>query len=69
MATRSGSNGWAESKKFVMSELGRIKNIEEHVIQIRVDIGQLKIKAGMWGALAGMVPTTVALVLWILAKA
>jgi len=42
-----------------MQELERQRHVEEvmqeHIAKIRVDIGQLKVKASLWGALSGAV--------------
>ena len=34
----------------------RTEKLENTVVLARIDIATLKVKAGMWGALAGMVP-------------
>lgn len=34
----------------------RMEKLENTVVLARIDIATLKVKAGMWGALAGMVP-------------
>jgi hypothetical protein len=34
----------------------RLEKVENTVVLTRIDIATLKVKAGMWGALAGMVP-------------
>ena len=34
----------------------RVEKVEGVVVLARIDIATLKVKAGMWGALAGMVP-------------
>jgi hypothetical protein len=34
----------------------RMERVENTVVLARIDIATLKVKAGMWGALAGMVP-------------
>ena len=47
------------SNRAVMQELERQRHVEEvmqeHIAKIRVDIGQLKVKASLWGALSGAV--------------
>ena len=37
----------------------RLEGIEEQLVLARIDIATLKIKAGMWGALAGLVPAAI----------
>jgi hypothetical protein len=34
----------------------RMERVENTVVLARIDIATLKVKAGMWGALAGMIP-------------
>ena len=34
----------------------RLERLENTVVLTRIDIATLKVKTGMWGALAGMVP-------------
>lgn len=37
----------------------RVEKLENVVVLARIDIATLKVKAGMWGALAGMIPGTI----------
>lgn len=57
------TNGWSEYQREVMSKLDRLENdleaLDEKVTLLRIDVAQLKVKAGMWGAVAGMVPALV----------
>lgn len=54
------ASGWSAYEKLVLSEIEDLKvelhNIDEKVTLARIDIAQLKIKAGMWGAVAGLIP-------------
>jgi hypothetical protein len=34
----------------------RVEGIDEKLTLVRIDVAQLKIKAGIWGAAAGMIP-------------
>ena len=64
---REDGNGWEDYKKLIMQQLDdlkvslkdvedRIKDIREiDVPSIRVEIGLLKLKAGIWGAVSGLV--------------
>lgn len=56
-------SGWSAYEKLVLSEIEDLKvelhNIDEKVTLARIDIAQLKIKAGMWGAVAGLIPGVV----------
>lgn len=38
----------------------RLEKLENTVVLARIDIATLKVKAGMWGALAGTVPGAIA---------
>jgi len=54
----NGSNDWTEWRKHVLLELERLhagqEKVEETMNSLRVDIGMLKVKSGMWGAAAGL---------------
>lgn len=61
------TNGWSEYQKTVMHQLEEldadIKALDEKVTLLRIDVAQLKIKAGIWGAVAGMIPGIISAVL------
>lgn len=64
-------NGWDVSKQYVMKSLERIeakldKNDEAH-LEIKTAIAGLKVRSGMWGAIAGLLPALGA-ALWLLLK-
>lgn len=71
MATRRNGS-WTRSEKYVMTELKRhSRNADKMLgllVKIQVDIGQLKVKAGVWGAIAGIIPSITVLILWIANK-
>jgi len=46
--------------------LARLDRMEEKIDVCLIDIAGLKVKAGIWGALAGLVPTTIGLAMWVL---
>ena len=46
--------------------IARLDRIEDKLDVSIKDIAGLKVKSGVWGALAGLVPTTIGLVMWIL---
>ncbi len=55
---------WKELKELVLAEIKRlnecvIKLTEEH-IQNRIDIAMLKVKAGLWGFVAGIIASIIA---------
>jgi hypothetical protein len=64
-------NGWNTYQKLVMSELKRNREatavLSAKVSQLCVDVSALKVKAGVWGVLGGMLTGGVSLV-WILLK-
>ena len=39
--------------------------IGEQVTQLRVDVGALKVKAGIWGLIAGALPALGAAIVWL----
>jgi hypothetical protein len=58
-------NGWHEWSKYVLKELERLnaceERIERELREIRTDLATLKVKAGMWGAIAGLIPALAAI--------
>ena len=65
------NNGWDVYQKLVLSKLDDhdilLKDITSELTNIRVEIGQLKIKAGFWGAIGASIPT-IGATLFILLK-
>jgi hypothetical protein len=61
--------GWLEYRKLILSELERVsrelRDLNQKVSDIHTEIAMLKVKSGLWGALAGAIP---ALVLWALSR-
>ena len=66
-------NGWGQYQKLVMDKLdehdGKFSNIESKLTQIQIDIATLKVKAGVWGGIAGLVPVVLGLVLFYATQA
>jgi len=66
------TNGWSEYEKLVMSTLERyqtwLENINLKLEQVNTEITKLKIKAGVWGALAGMIPVAITILIYLLMK-
>jgi hypothetical protein len=58
---------WDEYRKLVLSELRRleaaVEGMRDEVQQLKVEVARLNVKAGMWGALAGVVTAAVAVLL------
>jgi hypothetical protein len=52
-------NGWSEYSKLVMSELNKhgdkLEKISEQMIRHGEELAQLRVKAGIWGAVSGTV--------------
>ena len=65
-------NGWSKYEKLVMDKLDehdeRFGNVEEKLTQIQVDIATLKVKAGVWGGVAGLIPAVKAIVMFFASK-
>ena len=65
-------NGWAQYQKLVMEKLDdhddKFSNIDNKLTQIQVDIATLKVKAGVWGGIDGLVPVVLGLVLFYVSK-
>ena len=57
------TNGWAEYRLQVLSDLKRIsKNVEtlaKSDTEIRIDISRLKLQAAIWGGVAGVAATLI----------
>ena len=62
------NDGWSKYEKMVINKLddhdAKFSHIEDKLTQIQVDIATLKVKAGVWGGIAGLVPVVLGLVLF-----
>ena len=62
------NNGWGQYQKLVMDKLGehdeKFGSIESKLTQIQVDIATLKVKAGVWGGIGGLIPVVIAIVMF-----
>jgi len=82
MVEGEAGNGWSEYQRLVMAELERLDKaiaanrthfdtrmdtMNDGLAGIRVEIATLRVKAGVWGAVAGMIPGAVIL-MWSLVK-
>ena len=65
-------DGWREYQRLVLAELARldesIQAINARVQEIQVDLGQLKVKSGIWGAIAGFIAVATALLMGLITK-
>ena len=61
-------NGWSKHEKMVIEKLDdhddKFNGIEDKLTQIQVDIATLKVKAGVWGGIGGMIPAVIAIVMF-----
>ena len=67
------NNGWSQYQKLVMDKLGehddKFSSIEDKLTKIQVDIATLKVKAGVWGDVAGLIPVVIAIVMFYATQA
>jgi len=63
MAEENGD--WREYKKLVISEIDRLSDhigsLESKIDNLRSDVVMLKVKSGIWGLFAGLIPVTIAM--------
>tara|TARA_R100001082_G_scaffold83576_1_gene50321 strand:+ start:534 stop:746 length:213 start_codon:yes stop_codon:yes gene_type:complete len=61
-------NGWQQYQKLVIDKLDShdsdFKTIEDKLTSIQVEIATLKVKASIWGGLAGLIPVVLGIVLF-----
>ncbi len=71
MMPPNDDNGWSAYEKLVMSELKRLREKQDvmsaKLTGLCADVSALKVKAGVWGVLGGMLTGGVALV-WMLVR-
>ena len=72
------TNGWDEYRKLVLLELRQLndgiryihKKIDviqvKDITKIREDIAGLKVKAGIWGAVAGLIPVAIMIIIKVM---
>jgi hypothetical protein len=67
-AIMTQTNGWSQYQKLVVDKLGdhdeKFTSIEDKLMKIQVDIATLKVKAGVWGGVAGLIPVVIAIVMF-----
>ena len=63
-------NDWKEWSKFVLAELQRLSNQSEttntsidklvtKLGEVRIEVGMLKVKSGIWGLCGGLIPVAI----------
>lgn len=59
MPGAENDGNWDEYRKLVLSELRRLERavngLHDEVAELKVEVARLNVKAGLWGALAGIV--------------
>ena len=48
---------------------GSHEKLQETVTQIRIDVEGLKVKAGVWGLMGGLIPVAIMIILWLVKEA
>lgn len=65
-------NGWNEWSKYVLKELERLntcqERIEHDIGTIKTEIATLKVRSGVWGGVAGLIPAIGVLIYWVLSR-
>ena len=61
-------NGWNQYQKLVMDKLTehdeKFTSIEDKLVKLQVDLATLKVKAGIWGGIAGLIPVVIAITMF-----
>lgn len=56
-------SGWNAYQRMVLTDLDELKaglaDVREEVVGVRIDVATLKVKAGIWGGVAGFIPALV----------
>lgn len=69
----NGPDNWNEYRRLMLAELERhegwLKVLETRKNELRVEVERLKIKAGIWGLMGGLIPAVAAALLWLLSRA
>ena len=67
------NNGWHEWSRYVLKELERLnvnqEEMNEKITNILIEIGMLKVKAGVWGLVGGAIPVIGVGLIWLISKA
>ena len=62
--------GWRDYQKLVLAELAehgsKIDKVSAEINRLHVEIATLKVKSGVWGAVAGALPAAIAIAWTIL---
>ncbi len=70
MANVPNQSEWSAYEKMVMSKLDSLDrgllDMQEQLVLVRVDVATLKVKSGVWGAAAGLIPAAITVAFVIL---
>ncbi len=59
-------NGFSKWENYILKELKRLGDVviefNKKLDEINVAIGVLKMKSGIWGAIAGLIPTSIVII-------
>ena len=66
-------NRWVDWRRFILKELERLNDCmetQQRALQnISLDIATLKVKAGIWGGIAGLIPALLTILYFIIKNA
>lgn len=64
------NESWESYSRLVLTKLDEhedvLQDISKELTNIRVDIGMLKVKSGLWGLIGGFIPVAIAVILNLL---
>ena len=71
LRTSSGSgNNWTEYRRLVLHELERLDEkltkFGDKIDRLNTSVTRLQVKSGVWGAVGGMIPITIALIFYLI---
>jgi len=70
MSPAKNEVNWAESEKLVMSEIGSLKitvgDLTESVVKLRIEMGAIKIRAGIFAVVGSAIPVLLLLAIGFL---
>jgi len=63
----NGTNGWNEYQKLVLDKLYShdklLSDINKELTGVKIQLAQLNIKAGIWGAMGASIPAAIAILI------
>lgn len=65
-----GGNGWQEYQRLVLHELkahtDSLSEFSKELNTVKVELGMLKVKSGLWGLMGGFVPVAIAVIMRVI---